>query len=186
MHQEGGTAVTGEQSVMAEDARLTFEPLRQYQRGILERLLTESYAAWDVAQNRRAAFEARWRQADRDSFDHLDTIGRCVFVTCLNGCPIGFGCFDPRQAPERGLVGHNCIVTRCRGRGYGRRQLEELLRRLRELDIRRAVATTGEHPFFAPAQRMYLRCGFRETRRYDRGADSPFRVIECEKDLTQS
>ena len=171
---------------MADDNTLTFEPLCQYQPGILERLLTESYAALDVGQNRRAAFQARWRQADRDSFDHLETIGRCVFVTCLNGRPIGFACFDPREAPERGLVGHNCIVPSCRGRGYGRRQLEELLRRLCELDIRHASATTGEHPFFEPAQHMYLRCGFREARRYDRRAVSLFRVIEYEKDLTRS
>ncbi|MEJ2082943.1 MAG: hypothetical protein P8Y94_12420 [Acidobacteriota bacterium] len=50
-------------------------------------------------------------------------------------------------------------------RGFGTQQIMELLRRLRSMEIREARASTLDHPFFVPAQRMYVRCGFREVRR---------------------
>jgi len=162
---------------------LAFEPLDRHRRGLIEQLLTDSYAPLLAQGENDHVNPDRWRQADRDAFDNPDTIGQCTFITCLGGIPIGFGSFDPRQGPELGTVGQNCILPEYRGHGYGKRQLEEILRQLQDRRIRKAAVTTGEHPFFTPARAMYLACGFRETKRCEQD-DLPFRVVEYEKQLT--
>ena len=128
-------------------------------------------------------YRLKWRRADRETFENPATIGRCTFITCLDGVPIGLGSFDPREGPQRGVIGQNCIVPEYRQRGYGRRQVEEIVRRLGEMGVRKAIVTTGEHAFFRPVQRMYLACGFREMKRFERGDDAAFHMIEYEKEL---
>jgi hypothetical protein len=49
------------------------------------------------------------------------------------------------------------------------------------LRIRRARASTGGNPFFSPARRMYLACGFREVWRVLWERDPQERIIEYEK-----
>ena len=44
-------------------------------------------------------------------------------------------------------------------------QIEEVLRRFRVWGFRKAIVTTGDDPFFQPAQRMYEACGFVEVAR---------------------
>jgi hypothetical protein len=43
--------------------------------------------------------------------------------------------------------------------GFGARQLDEVVRRLAKLGAHKVRATTGEHPFFLPARKMYLAGG---------------------------
>jgi hypothetical protein len=50
--------------------------------------------------------------------------------------------------------------------------------RLRRLPVKRVIVATNEHPFFMPAQKMYLACGFAENRRYPGGPDPAYRMIE--------
>ena len=45
--------------------------------------------------------------------------------------PIGFVTWDPRNRPEYVEIGHNGIRENYKGRGYGRLQLEEAIRRIR-------------------------------------------------------
>ena len=162
---------------------LIFEPLSKYQAGIIERLLTASYAGLMGSEAEQAEFNRRWRQADRKAFENPDTIGRCVFVSCVAGEAIGLGALDPTEGPERGEVGHNCILPEYRRRGYGSRQIEETLGRMRQRGIGKAIVRTGEHAFFAAAQRMYLRCGFREIDREWHSDHADFRVITYEMEL---
>ncbi|MGE5296039.1 MAG: GNAT family N-acetyltransferase, partial [Solirubrobacterales bacterium] len=72
-----------------------------------------------------------------------------------------------------------------RGRGYGRKQIEEVLRRFRGMGIRTTRVTTCDHPFFSPARRMYLACGFGEVRRIVSDRDPGRTVIEYEKQIVQ-
>ena len=125
----------------------------------------------------------KWHQADQETFENPETIGRCTFITTLNSEPIGVGSFDPRGAPEVGEIGINCILPAYRSRGFGKQQMEELLRRLTALHIRKAVVTTGDHSFFEAAQQMYIACGFREIRRFRKYDQFQWQVIEYEKDL---
>jgi ribosomal protein S18 acetylase RimI-like enzyme len=101
-----------------------------------------------------------------------------TIVELLDDRAISLMSWDPRGAPEQVEIGHNCIVPEFQGVGLGSAQLRETLERLAARSVRRVRATTGEHPFLAPAQRMYRSCGFREVGRRRRDAADRFRTIE--------
>jgi len=168
---------------MPQDSQLLFEAITNHPTGIIERLLAESYAGLPVNDQEREKYRLQWQRADRETVENVDTIGRCTFITCLNGQPIGVGSFDPREAPERGIIGQNCILPAYRGRGFGRRQLEEILRRLRALGIKTAVVTTGAQDFFLPARRMYEACGFVQSRRFQSDFHDGLWLIEYQRTL---
>ena len=140
--------------------------------GIIASLLSRSYALLIEAEPEVwQSDKARWEVADRAIFDNPDTIGACTFLSRRGSEIVGFFSFDPRQRPVYGVIGHNCILPEYRNRGFGRQQVNEILRRMAGLEIKRAEVSTGYHPFFFPARRMYAACGFTETRRtpLDRG-----------------
>jgi GNAT superfamily N-acetyltransferase len=146
---------------------LTFDSITQQDTGTIAALLMESYE--ELLSTSQLFWQAQrdsWVKFDAEVFDNLTTIGQCVFLTRLNAEIIGFSSFDPRRGPLFGIIGHNCILPRFRGQGFGKHQIRETLRRLKMRSIRKAIVSTTEHPFFIPAQRMYLACGFQETKRY--------------------
>ena len=151
---------------------LTFIPISKYQPGTIFSLLRQSYAPiWNdkLKQN--------LYKADREAFENPDTIGACTFITCLDDEPIGFACYDPRPGPDLAIIGHNCILPTFQRQRFGRQQVAEILLRLRERGFHRVTVTTSDHPFFVPAQKMYLACGFRELRRF---GQQPDQTIEYE------
>jgi len=146
--------------------QLNFTPIPSHGRGIVLRLLQESYNRLPQIDERLIAeWEDGWRGYDDDIFTYPDTIGATGFVTCHGETIVGFASWDPRQHPVA-TIGHNCVLPAFRGNGYGRRQIEELLRRLMASGFRKARVTTGDHPGFIAAQQMYLSCGFREVGRF--------------------
>ena len=150
--------------------------------GIIASLLKRSYV--DLVASEPSVWkaeQARWEQYDRDVFEQPATVGASVFLTRLDGVIVGFASWDPRQGPRGAIVGHNCILPEFRGRGFGREQMQEVLRRFKDMGIQTARATTCDHPFFVPAQHMYRACGFREVRRIPWDRDSGRRVIEYER-----
>jgi len=133
----------------------------------VERLLKESYAAirpqlserdWQKLTEHHSDFE-------REVATHTE-IARCTFISIENGIPIGLGAYDPRQRPKLGIIGDNVILPSARGKGYGKLQLQEILRRLKEIGVQKVRVSTGDHPFFASAQKNYESVGFKETRRF--------------------
>lgn len=72
----------------------------------------------------------------------------CVFISILNDEPIGMASWDPRQVPEVGIIGYNCILPEYQGKGFGKTQIQEILKRLKNQGFEKALVTTGEHPFF--------------------------------------
>jgi GNAT superfamily N-acetyltransferase len=163
---------------------ITFSPADRHKPGTIARLLFGSYK--DLLSP-EAEYSAQLRvdflNFSTETYENLESIGACLFMTCLNGHVIGFGSYDPRKRPDCGIVGHNCILPEYQSLGYGRRQLHEILRRLKQLEIRRAVVTTSEHPFFLPARSLYLACGFQEVRRSPGGFDPHYKLIDYEKAL---
>jgi GNAT superfamily N-acetyltransferase len=120
-------------------------------------------AAWAPLWN--PALEENIRAFDLEVTGHPDMVGACTFVSCLDGEPIGMASFDPRPGPYRGIIGWNCIVPEHQGKGFGKAQILEVLRRFGERGIRRACVTTTDEAFFVPAQRTYESCGFTIARR---------------------
>jgi len=142
-----------------------FVSLTEERPGTIFRLLQKSYAVWAEEELSEPDELAEWYAYDREAFLAPDSVGACLFFTRCDQRTVGFASWDPRQAPEVGIVGHNCVLPEFRGRGLGARQLREVLRRFQQKRIRIARVTTLDHPFFVPAQRMYQACGFREVRR---------------------
>ena len=125
----------------------------------------------------------KWEQFDREVFEHPDTVGSCVFLSWSDDQLVGFGSYDPRQKPALGIVGHNCVLPEFRGRGFGKQQIQEILRRFRAKGISCAKVSTNDYPAFIPAQRMYAACGFQETNRQPWANDASQKVIEYEMRL---
>lgn len=158
---------------------LKFIQSTKYKPGMICRLLTTCYA--NILDQK---LTDQIRRFDRDVFENPDTVGVCTFITTLNSDVIGMASYDPRQAPERGIIGHNCILPEHQRRGYGKQQILEVVKRLRSRAIRRVVVSTTEHPFFEPARKMYLSCGFIESERKREHSQDLYRKIYYEKELT--
>ena len=164
--------------------RLRFTSPHDQHPGVVASLLKQSYA--DLVTSDREHWEpevAKWDQFDREVFEHPATVGACVFLSWSDDQLVGVGSFDPRQKPEFGIVGHNCVLPAFRGHGFGKQQIQEILQRFRSRGIRTAKTSTLVGAWHAPAQRMYLACGFRETGRHTWGGDPSQTVIEYEMRL---
>ena len=129
----------------------TFNEVAKYEPGIIRDLLFACYE-----QILDDELREKFLQFDRDVFENLGTVGACTFITTLNRQIIGMASYNPRQVPELGIIGHNCILPEQQGNGYGKRQILEVIRRLKLLGVRRISVSTSEHPFFEPAWKMYL------------------------------
>ncbi len=168
---------------------LEFTGIDQQDRGIITALLQKSYVSFysqlpGVWETEKREFD----EFDQLAFDNPTTVGRCVTFSSFSEHVVGLVSFDPRQGPERGIVGHNCILPEFRGKGFGKLQIREVLREFKSRGFHNAVVSTGDNPFFLPAQRMYLACGFKEVRR---GIDPPgapestIKMIEYEREVGQ-
>ena len=135
---------------------------------------------------RSPAEQEAFEDFDALAFNNLSTVGNCVYISEIDGEVAGMFSFDPRPGPFKGIIGHNCILPPFRGRGLGKLQILETLNLLRKRHIQNAEVSTGDHPFFLPAQKMYISCGFKEIRR---GIDAqgnyaaPFQMIAFERTL---
>jgi len=114
-----------------------------------------------------AAAARQWQdelhRVERDYHERPTLRDGGAFVTCLDDTPIGFASPHLTESPALGVVGYNCIMPEFRCRGYGRMQLLEIVRRLEARGAESIEATTSLHPFFLPARRMYVACGFKES-----------------------
>lgn len=157
---------------------LNFKKLSASKKGLIYSLLNRSYA--DLMREipeLLPKWQEDWKQYDEEVNKFPKTVGDSGFTSTYNEKVIGFGSYDPRQRPELGIVGHNCILPEFRGKGFGKAQVLEIIRIFKELGVKKVKVTTGEHPFFNPAQKMYTSCGFIETRRFH-NQDLGFREIE--------
>ena len=135
----------------------SFQKITLFPRGTLAALLRDAYSfdsRWEVA------YGGSWREFDAFFFDHPEIADRCGFFSVLDGVPIGFVSWDPRRLPESVEIGHNCIRSDWKGRGFGTRQMREALRRISVARPRKIFVVTSAP--LLPAQRMYERAGFRE------------------------
>ena len=135
---------------------VTFQSIFSFQRGVLYALLKDAYAFDGCWQKR---FEQDWRKCDEFFFEHPHIADRCCFITVLDRTPIGFACWDPRPAPQFVELGHNCIASPYKGRGYGSQQLKEAVRRISQYEAPdKIMVTTNER--LQPAVHNYERAGF--------------------------
>ena len=128
----------------------SFQKITLFPRGTLATLLRDAYSfdsRWEVA------YGGSWREFDAFFFDHPEIADRCGFFSVLDGVPIGFVSWDPRRLPESVEIGHNCIRSGWKGRGFGTRQMQEAIRRISVARPRKIFVVTSA-PLLS-AQRMY-------------------------------
>lgn len=163
---------------------LAFDPISRFPPGTLADIIGRSYADLvDKWPDSWKGEERKWADFDREAYAFPETVGRCVFVSRLGDRIVGLASYDPRPGPAYGIVGQNCVLPEFRGKGFGKLQVLEILRRIRDGQMKAARVTTSEHPFFAPALRMYRSLGFRDIRRRYGGPDRQYRLVELELDL---
>lgn len=139
---------------------IEFKKISGFHRGILFELLTDAYS-FDSRYGQY--WSSDWRAFDDFFFDNAEIADRCGFITTLRDEAIGFASWDPRNMPEYAVIGHNCVATKHKGRGWGKMQLQEAVTRIMQNDVEKIIVTTDGS--LIPAQRMYESIGFKECQR---------------------
>lgn len=75
---------------------------------------------------------------------------KCGQVTCVDGEPIGFVTWDPRNRPEYVEIGHNGIREKYKRQGYGQNKIYRKLRR--EVSLRFIFASSASWALDAISQ----------------------------------
>ena len=146
---------------MPEYCRVT-----DFDRGTLCALLRDAYSFHPECERH---WGAQWREFDDFFYDNPRIADTCGFFSVLNGTPIGFVSWDPRNLPAHVIMGHNCIATAYKGKGYGRAQMREAVRRIGVRADRILVTTNA---LMTPAQRTYESAGFVFQRRRPNAEDA--------------
>ncbi|MBR3929924.1 MAG: GNAT family N-acetyltransferase [Clostridia bacterium] len=140
-----------------------------FPRGTLIKQLSDAYS---FDQRWEKLFSAQWAQYDDFFFDNEKVLAACGFVTCLDGKPIGHISWDPRNAPKYVIIGHNCILTKFKGKGFGKKQLSEAVRRIKErLNPQKIIVSTNANLI---ARYNYESVGFELVRREENKDESAF------------
>ena len=132
---------------------ITFDKISNFKRGTLFDLLSDAYSF-----DSRHECTSTWRENDNFFFDNLEIADKYGFITMLNGEAIGYACYDPRNMPDYAIIGDNCIISKHKGKGYGKLQLQELINRITSNSVRKIFVSTNIT--LIPAQKMYERIGF--------------------------
>ncbi len=166
---------------------IAFNPFAHCEPGLICHMLAVSYESLlsGLRADKVTELLAEWRAYDTAVFEEPDTVGQSGFVTLVKRDVIGFASWNPTSWPSVGIVGHNCVLPEYQGKGYGRLQIGEILRRFTEAGFAKARVLTDEHPFFAAARRMYERCGFEEVCRYPSELSDEYLMIEYERPLAR-
>jgi GNAT superfamily N-acetyltransferase len=154
---------------------LKYSEISKYEPGVVFSLLSKSFAAilnYDL--------EGKFRRYDQEVFANPDTVGACIFISILNGKAVGMASWDPRKGPEIAVIGHNCILPEVQNRGLGKIQMIELISRLKRQGFKKLTVTTGDHPFYKSADKMYQSCGFTEIQRNLQSPDPRYGSVDYE------
>lgn len=148
---------------------LTFEKISSFTRGILCGQLIDGYSF----DNRwKAHCETNWIEYDDFFFNNLAIADKYGFVTVLDGVPIGHISWDPRNMPQYVQIGHNCIISKYKGNGFGKRQLQEAINRIQQYDgVKKIIVGTNSN-LIAPHN--YASVGFKLCQRRKNESDTSF------------
>lgn len=135
---------------------IKFEKFSKFPKGIMYELLKDSYS---FEPRYEKDWGNEWKKADDFFYNNLNIADECGFITTLNDKPIGFICWDPRNNPKYTEIGHNCIIKNYKRKGYGKKQLQEAIIRIKEKKPQKIIVTTNEG--LIPAQKNYESVGFK-------------------------
>lgn len=134
---------------------IEFRKISEFPRGTLVTLLRDGYS---FEPRFERDWHKQWQEFDDFFYDNPHIAEFSGFMTVLEEKPIGFVSWDPRNRPESTEVGHNCIMTAYKGKGYGKRQMQEAVHRMIEQGAKKITVCTNE--ILVPAQHTYESAGF--------------------------
>jgi GNAT superfamily N-acetyltransferase len=159
---------------------IDYRTIDNFRSGLIEKLLKTSYKRLiDYFPNDKQRYYTQWEKEDSEAFNNPDTIGKYVLFSCISNNPIGYFSWDDRQYPL-GIIGQNCILPNFQGQGYGRKQIDLMIKIFQDKKFNEIKAITGDHDFFISAQKMYTNCGFQEQRKME---GDLFKLIEFSKQI---
>lgn len=135
---------------------IEFRKITEFPRGTLAVLLKDGYS---FEPRFGTYWKNQWIEFDSFFYDNPNIADFSGFMTVLNGEPIGFVSWNPTHLPDFTEVGHNCIATKYKGKGYGKAQMLEAVRRIKEQGAKKIIVCTNER--LVPAQHTYESVGFR-------------------------
>ena len=140
---------------------IEFRPISDFKRGQIQTLIKKCYQGLiDYFPGEKERFYHQWEKEDRLAFENMETIGRHVLFSCIDTNITGLFSWDDRQFPNA-VIGQNCILPDFRGNGYGAKQIEKIIKIVKNDNFKTLTAETGDHNFFIPAHKMYEKCGFK-------------------------
>jgi len=159
---------------------ITFKGFETAQKGQIADLLEEIYKTFYFKGNEFEDNKQYWKQLDARIFENLTRENDNGFVTYFNNELIGM-CYWAKLNSENEIkLKDNGITEKFTGRGYGKMQIIEMIRRLQKKNCAKIYVTTGDNDFYKPAQNMYLSCGFIEIKREEKYGN---KLIHYEKTL---
>ena len=85
----------------------------------------------------------------------------CWLIAWRHDQPLGFACYGPESLAQNTWdLFWICVAPEARGRGVGHALLTQAEQRARREGGRLMVIYTASTPAYAPARRLYERCGF--------------------------
>lgn len=134
---------------------IEYRKITEFPRGTLAALLKDGYS---FEPRFETYWQNQWNEFDDFFYDNPHIADFSGFMTVLDGEPIGFVSWNPTHLPEFTEVGHNCIKTKYKGLGYGKKQMSEAVRRIKEQGAKKIIVWTNER--LVPAQHTYESVGF--------------------------
>ena len=152
-----------------EEIMIEFKRFTEFPRGTMYEILADAYS---YDERNKLIWDDNWRESDDFFYDNPEIADKYGIVTCLDGEPIGFVTWDPRQKPEYVEIGHNAIREAYKGNGYGHMQLAEAIRRIKEYEgLKRIIVCTNDS---LVAPRNYESVGFVLYDRKENNTDSAY------------
>lgn len=135
---------------------IEYKKISDFPEGTLYAQLEDAYS-FDVQC--KIHWETMWKEYDDFFYSNPKIADCCGFITVVDGIAVGHISWDPRKSPDSVSIGHNCIISKYKGNGYGKIQLQEALNRIKQVGTKKAIVTTNE--ITVPAQRNYESVGFK-------------------------
>ena len=144
---------------------IEFKRITDFPRGTLATLLKDGYSFEPKFERN---WHDQWQEFDDFFYDNPHIADFSGFMTVLEGKPIGFVSWNPTNLAESTEIGHNCILTKYKGNGYGKRQMREAVQRIIAQGAQRIVVWTNQ--VCVPAQHTYESAGFQFVKK----SEEPF------------